>query len=41
LLRAMTGPVTEGVPASILRRHPSVTVLADYAASNALPAESA
>lgn len=32
LAQAITGPVTEDVPASILRRHPRVTVLADSAA---------
>lgn len=38
LLRAFTGPVSEDVPASILRRHPNVTVLVDHAAACRLPA---
>lgn len=38
LLRALTGPVGEDVPASILRRHPSVTVVADYTAASRLAA---
>ena len=32
LARAMSGPVTADVPASFLRRHPNVRVLADQAA---------
>ncbi|HEX5414236.1 MAG TPA: glucosamine-6-phosphate deaminase [Chloroflexota bacterium] len=37
LLRALTGPITEGVPASILRRHSNVSVLADKLAAAQLP----
>ncbi|MGV8913793.1 MAG: glucosamine-6-phosphate deaminase [Rhodoglobus sp.] len=33
---ALTGPVTENVPASILQRHPRLTVLLDAEASSAL-----
>lgn len=34
---AVEGPVTEEVPASILQRHPKVTLLVDHAAANLLP----
>ncbi|WP_454050076.1 glucosamine-6-phosphate deaminase [Cellulomonas sp. Marseille-Q8402] len=34
---ALTGPVTPEVPASVLQRHPRVTVLLDEAAARALP----
>jgi glucosamine-6-phosphate deaminase len=33
---AVTGPVTEACPASVLQRHPSVTVVADRAAAGDL-----
>jgi len=38
LARALAGPVTEEVPASILQRHPDVTVVADRAALAGLAA---
>ncbi|WP_454050562.1 glucosamine-6-phosphate deaminase [Cellulomonas sp. Marseille-Q8402] len=34
---ALTGPITPGVPASVLQRHAQVTVLLDEAAASALP----
>jgi glucosamine-6-phosphate deaminase len=37
LRRALTGSVTEKVPASLLRRHPSLLVMADEAAASLLP----
>ena len=33
---ALLGPVAEGVPASVLQRHPQVTVLLDEAAAAGL-----
>lgn len=38
---AVTGPVTEDVPASVLQRHPHVTFIVDEAAAAKLPAEPA
>lgn len=38
LARALEGPITVAVPASILQRHPAVTVYADAAAAAALSA---
>ncbi len=38
LARALFGPVTEAVPASVLQRHPSLVVIADRAAAADLPA---
>lgn len=35
---ALTGPVTTAVPASVLQRHPDVTVIMDAAAAGLLPA---
>ncbi len=37
LAAALTGPVTADCPASVLRRHPDVHVLADPAAAGRLP----
>jgi glucosamine-6-phosphate deaminase len=37
LRRALMGPVTEAVPASLLRRHPRLLVIADEAAASLLP----
>lgn len=39
--RAVQGPVTEAVPASILQRHPDATLIVDEAAAFALHASSA
>jgi len=35
--RAVSGPVTEEAPASMLQRHPNVTLLLDHAAASLLP----
>ena len=35
--RALAGPLTEAVPASLLRRHPSLLVIVDDAAASLLP----
>ncbi|RLE28331.1 glucosamine-6-phosphate deaminase, partial [Candidatus Acetothermia bacterium] len=37
LSRALTGPITPEVPASVLQLHPRLTVLADAAAAGSLP----
>ena len=39
LKKLIYGPVTEDVPASILQRHPSCTILMDDAAASCFPAE--
>lgn len=36
---AVTGPITEQVPASVLQRHPRVTFIVDEAAASGLPAD--
>jgi len=36
---ALSGPVTEDVPASVLQRHPNVSVVLDLGAASLLPAE--
>jgi glucosamine-6-phosphate deaminase len=38
--RAVVGPVTEDVPASVLQTHPNVTLLLDHAAASLLPVAS-
>jgi glucosamine-6-phosphate deaminase len=37
LRRALAGPVTEAVPASLLRWHPRLLVIVDEAAASLLP----
>lgn len=37
--QAVTGPVTETVPASVLQEHPDVTLILDEAAASELPAQ--
>jgi glucosamine-6-phosphate deaminase len=38
--RAVSGPITEEVPASVLQLHPNVTLLLDHAAASLLPVTS-